>query len=1739
MQASKTAEQRRLKAASSNSLNNSVNYVTRKDSNNQLGAPLRGISMKSNKSANAAKSMSQPLAMMNNGRNPLQVKPGNPPKAVQRRKSKFLPTNIDNKTQNQNSMLPPKSNYSKHGSFRAKDTLTNSSMNESGNFKKVNSMRSSKESLDNIKDLQSPSNKKAPVTLIKGPPPILNSQMNNTSFPSKIDPPPSKIDITAVSPGLPKKSDQPKNEPQNSNSGIIGQKEPQNLPESQSFYNIGDSSMAKNQARPPRLRVPRVGPRMRPAGHIPEEDRAPTIPEDDNESAISSMQANPRDYTTRSFGNPSIIKPKSQASYEVANSPTAFTPNVTNSLIEDNAINSLRNVDKNKFNKQKTPSIMAYKMLDDSRKVLSPKDAEKRLDISINEKSNAQTPKEDSKIDEIPEEIPKEEEEGKEITPRVEENQKQGNLIYFKSKDPDPKTITPMGGKGPTLTKTIVKPVISGIKEEQKKPQKNKNNDLELVDLSLEKDPPAPIPEEIPKSDPVEKFENLPIAIPVQPEMKEDLEEEKEPVGTNKSEKVVEPKEDPPELANLKDSGPTQESEENPAPKEAELTEEQKLEAEAEELRKLEEEVAKLEKETEDAPQETTSYSEQTVIVDGKRKRKKRKKKRRKKIGGGEETIANITVEEVDLDDVEEPDGKPLNPVVKKKGKKKKTPNTKLNTVVEDSKEHSSLTEHQRMDTFKFSEDEKEDQKIEDRIDGKGENNPEDENKQDDSYDFSTPKNVAGSQKKESKLSRFKNAEDNPNQNDVSNDYEGDEFEEDQKTPKIETKEEVKEENEILPPVLKPSSGFNTNKLAEAIELKEEPKESPKLEMIRPPAPVALISQNEVYQNIHAPPDKTEIDTNTDIGPPVGSKFAQSNPFGKIESLKKTKTVVEQKENKVPSIADEKDLAKAQGTISLLPLNCEIHREEYIQYFCREDDCKFGLCQQCLNSHENHDFIYADEIASFEIKQSLKATMTECAYKIKSQQMLYNETKKLSQYLEDLKKQEYEKMHYYFEGLKKELEKREKALKEQFHEKVKDVEAILDRDVLILEKRMQEFNSINDKLKEKAARFRLSNDLAIVANAYEVFDLKRKVKNNNFEGKRLELEEDEEGAEESKIQESLDQFDFNPKKRNVNRDEEKKLREQMLNEGEHVFFVQLDSELPMPQFAINITKEKKKIENIGTIKNNLIPSQEQQEAPLDSERSKIHSEPDIASQFNHQQENKISRNKNYDNVREFIDNYQDYSNSFYSKQSPNKNLIAQKKFTMSYNEKNSERHDETLPPRPMPSQREVITEEKFPLSDLNMGREMYWFKWDSYDCWKYNFSDDIWSLIEDVKPSQKFLYFSNIVHLKDNSGCYILGGCDFEDNYSKRTLQFENYKNFRDKAPMISTRAFFSSCYVETDRSIYVCGGNDNADDLAACEKYSITENVWRQISPLNYKRNGASVCHFSESNCLFIFGGNNREIGSLDSIEKYEVEFDKWTVIQMTLRTGLHDLASVYLGKGKVLILGGNNENGVSTECEIKDLSSEANKLNLKFGGKCYYNPMIDTKGDLHMFFGYGDSQLIHERVDISHLLAKEKVQKEAMNRLDQSIKRTITPKDSNLNRKIQEKHLNFHKYHMQQDVSSQMISTDMNVSPNVFPNKKEKIRSIKANMYQATPPRSKNGENFFYRRKNSQNRHPSNERNSENYHSTPSMPIGMGSKAHSHIDPDLSHHFKSGMNSIYSSARNDNNFQYPSSGLKKFNFS
>jgi N-acetylneuraminic acid mutarotase len=217
---------------------------------------------------------------------------------------------------------------------------------------------------------------------------------------------------------------------------------------------------------------------------------------------------------------------------------------------------------------------------------------------------------------------------------------------------------------------------------------------------------------------------------------------------------------------------------------------------------------------------------------------------------------------------------------------------------------------------------------------------------------------------------------------------------------------------------------------------------------------------------------------------------------------------------------------------------------------------------------------------------------------------------------------------------------------------------------------------------------------------------------------------------------------------------------------------------------------------------------------------------------------------------------------------------------------------------------------------------VYWPKWDSFDLYQFDFFRRTWKHYPDIRPQQRFLYFSSICHLPKNLGMFILGGSDADDNFSKRNTYFSRYQRFVEKAPMMFKRAFFASIFSVSDSSVYVFGGSDGQQDLNACERYSLVDNTWQQITPMSMRRNGSSCVAFEKA--IFVFGGNEQDVGSLDSIEKYTIETDKWTITRVRLREPVHDSVAFPLGGQRVLIFGGSVNNTTNAHFDVYDLTCD-----------------------------------------------------------------------------------------------------------------------------------------------------------------------------------------------------------------------
>ncbi|CDW87855.1 kelch motif family protein [Stylonychia lemnae] len=285
---------------------------------------------------------------------------------------------------------------------------------------------------------------------------------------------------------------------------------------------------------------------------------------------------------------------------------------------------------------------------------------------------------------------------------------------------------------------------------------------------------------------------------------------------------------------------------------------------------------------------------------------------------------------------------------------------------------------------------------------------------------------------------------------------------------------------------------------------------------------------------------------------------------------------------------------------------------------------------------------------------------------------------------------------------------------------------------------------------------------------------------------------------------------------------------------------------------------------------------------------------------------------------------------------------------------------------------------------------IFQFKWNTKDVYFFDAAINKWCYIQEMMPKEPFLFFSSIVFLPKQLGTFILGGLDSSDNYSKRCLWFKKYKVFYEKCPMLRKRAFFSSLYSQIDCQIYSIGGYDGINDLATCEKYSLYENIWREIAPMNKPRNGSATLLLKHLKFIFALGGNSKKDGSLDSIERYDLEFDQWLLLELRLPMPMHDFQAIILqgnsdqDEYKLLLFGGqtNNEQYIS-KAQLLDISLEINRNPqqniIKKLGKIYYPTSTIDQRRCYVFAGYSDELLQPYILDFKQFkIEKVKMQKQ-----------------------------------------------------------------------------------------------------------------------------------------------------------------
>ena len=183
---------------------------------------------------------------------------------------------------------------------------------------------------------------------------------------------------------------------------------------------------------------------------------------------------------------------------------------------------------------------------------------------------------------------------------------------------------------------------------------------------------------------------------------------------------------------------------------------------------------------------------------------------------------------------------------------------------------------------------------------------------------------------------------------------------------------------------------------------------------------------------------------------------------------------------------------------------------------------------------------------------------------------------------------------------------------------------------------------------------------------------------------------------------------------------------------------------------------------------------------------------------------------------------------------------------------------------------------------------------------------------------------------------------------------------------MLIEKSFFSAVCAQYGKIIYTFGGYENSEkiQLKCCEYYNIKEDKWyiNEDVKLNVARSQSSCCLFEES-IIFIFGGYNKESGTLSSIERYDVNQSKVTLLDIKMTIPLRRFATCKISESKILLLGGitrlsKDSDGVfcfdieALDDKRKNHSYSMENLDkVDKAGVIDYPVIIDTVGSLHLF--------------------------------------------------------------------------------------------------------------------------------------------------------------------------------------------
>jgi hypothetical protein len=167
----------------------------------------------------------------------------------------------------------------------------------------------------------------------------------------------------------------------------------------------------------------------------------------------------------------------------------------------------------------------------------------------------------------------------------------------------------------------------------------------------------------------------------------------------------------------------------------------------------------------------------------------------------------------------------------------------------------------------------------------------------------------------------------------------------------------------------------------------------------------------------------------------------------------------------------------------------------------------------------------------------------------------------------------------------------------------------------------------------------------------------------------------------------------------------------------------------------------------------------------------------------------------------------------------------------------------------------------------------------------------------------------------------LVGGFDVESNASSNKVFIYQDGHFTRCTSLITARQYFALAQDSTH--IYVLGGFHNEQGvLASCERMQILAKSWEEIEPLNIPRLNAAASRVGDK-YIYLFGGTT-ERGFVDIIERYNMDLNIWTQLDIALPERMSNLTVLPIGAHMLMLFGGLKYNRAPALADDKGRGSE-----------------------------------------------------------------------------------------------------------------------------------------------------------------------------------------------------------------------